>query len=105
MEHIGDNIVHLSECPNVKKIKLDKKILMAIQQELSRSITYLIGKSGKIFIKLGQDDVSKIKALIEKQSDKVMSNYLDNIFRYVIDIQEELVNIYFYKKLINDKML
>jgi len=37
--------------------------------------------------------------------NKIISKYFEDMIRYVTDIQEEVVNISFYKKLISENKL
>ncbi|MBU4266007.1 MAG: AbrB/MazE/SpoVT family DNA-binding domain-containing protein [Candidatus Altiarchaeota archaeon] len=109
LENIGDNINHLSEYLHETKVDFEnkKEILGFIKAELNRNIDYVarIPKASKVFEKINADDLRKINNSISKVEDRTIQNYLEYIIRYVVDIEEEIVNISFYNKLIHDNIL
>lgn len=107
LENIGDNINHLSEYLHKSKVNFEnkKEILNFIKTELNRSIKNIMSNFPKIFEKINVNDLRKINNSILKLKDKTIQNYLKDIIRYVIDIEEEIVNISFYNKLIRDNVL
>lgn len=105
MENLADNIYYLSEyLHNSKKEFEDKKILLFIKDELHRTTNRML-KPTKVFTKTNPVDFEKIKKSVEKVKDKTIQTYLDDMVRYLEDIQEEIVNITFYKKMIKDNLL
>jgi len=107
LENIGDNINHLSEYLHKTKINFKNKeeILNFVKTELSRCIKHIMSSTPRIFEKIKVDDIKTINNSISKLKDKTVQNYLVDIVRYVIDIEEEIVNISFYEQLINDNIL
>lgn len=107
LENVADNINHLSVYIEKNKVNFEnkKEILQFVKDELGRSISFLIGKQAKLFEKIKKEQVIKINALIYKLKDKTIINYLEDIIRYIVDIEEEIVNISFYKQLIKDNIL
>ena len=107
LENIGDNINHLSEYLHKTKVKFENKneILNFAKTELNRSISYFMSKSTNIFQKINVDNLRIINDYILKSKDKTIQNYLEDIIRYVVDIEEEIVNISFYNQLIHEGVL
>ena len=107
LENIGDNINHLSEYLHKTKVKFENKneILNFAKTELNRSISYFMSKSTNIFQKINVDNLRIINDYILKSKDKTIQNYLEDIIRYVVDIEEEIVNISFYNQLILEDVL
>ena len=107
LENIGDNINHLSEYLHKTKVKFENKneILNFAKTELNRSISYFMSKSTNIFQKINVDNLRIINDYILKLKDKTIQNYLEDIIRYVVDIEEEIVNISFYNQLIHEGFL
>jgi phosphate uptake regulator len=101
LENLGDDIYHLSKYMVKRKLSLKtkKKIIETIQKELNRTILHLINHPNKSFIKLSKDEISQIKIMIESIQDKKIVYHLHEALRYLNDIEEEVVNIYFYNKL------
>ena len=107
LENIGDNINHLSEYLHKTKVKFENKneILNFAKTELNRSISYFMSKSTNIFQKINVDNLRIINDYILKSKDKTIQNYLEDIIRYVVDIEVEIVNISFYNQLIHEGFL
>jgi len=107
LENIGDNINHLSEYLHKTNVKFEnkKEILNFAKTELNRSTSYFMGKSPKIFEKINVDNLKIINNFISKLKDRTIQNYLEDIIRYVVDVEEEIVNISFYSQLIRDGVL
>ena len=107
LENIGDNINHLSEYLHKTKVKFENKneILNFAKTELNRSISYFMSKSTNIFQKINVDNLRIINDYILKLKDKTIQNYLEDIIRYVVYIEEEIVNISFYNQLIHEDFL
>ena len=107
LENIADNIEDIAELLQNQKINFENKceILDFIRKELKRNINYIIGSQKKIFAKAAREEVLKIRNQIFKFNDKLLSNLLEDIIRYTLDIEEEIVSISFYSKLIRQEMM
>ncbi len=107
LENIGDNINHLSEYLHKTKVNFEnkKEILNFIKNEFDRSIKYIMSCSSKIFEKINVKNLKMINYSISKLKNKTIQNYLEDIIRYIVDIEEEIVNISFYKQLIHNNFL
>ena len=102
LENIGDDIYRLGEYLNGHEISFEnkKEILTFIKNKLDRNVSHITHKTSKIFEKTKADDFKKIKDLISQTNNKTIQNYLDDITRYIGDIEGETVNISFYKQLL-----
>ncbi|MCK4429651.1 MAG: phosphate uptake regulator PhoU [Candidatus Aenigmarchaeota archaeon] len=107
LENIGDNINHLSQYlfKTKSKCKTEKDIFNFIRTELGRCISYVTHDSSKIFRKIESEKLKMMEDRISGLEDKIIQNYLEGIIRFMVDIEDEIVNISFYNKLINDKIL
>jgi len=107
LENIGDNVNHLSEYLDKTKINFEnkKEILNFVRTELNRSIKPIMNSSPKIFFKINVDNLKAINNSVSKLKDKTIQNYLEGIIRYIVDIEEEVINISFYNQLVHDGVL
>jgi phosphate uptake regulator len=105
LENLADNINSLLNYLGDKKIAFDRSIIDFIRSELERGSTYLIGKQDKIFEKFEKVSQISIKEKIKKIKDIEVSEDLNYILRHIIDIEEDIVTISFYKSLINKNQL
>jgi len=107
LENIGDDINHLSDYIYGKKRSLanNKKILNFIKNEINKAIDCLLMERPKKFIKASKEKILEMKKIITEMENKIISKYFEDMIRYVTDIQEEVVNISFYKKLISENKL
>jgi len=107
LENIADNINHLSGYLHKKKVNFENKedVLNFIKMELKRSIKHIIGGSKNIFQKVDVKHWITMNESISPIKDKTIENHLKEIIRYLINVEEEIVNISFYEKLIRDGIL
>lgn len=107
LENLADNLANISEYISKKKIDYEhkKEILTFIKKELSRTISYLMSRPYEIFAKVAPEIKYKIRDQVSAISNKTISNLFEDAVRYVIDIEEEIVNMSFYNQLINDKVI
>src|SRR3989338_4338420 len=107
LENIADSINHLADYmqKNSTSFESKKEILAFVKSELGRSISYLMKKPLKLFEKIGKEDANKMLRITEKIKDKSITSYLGDIIRYIVDIEEEIVNISFYEHLIRENVL
>ncbi|MBU1199686.1 MAG: hypothetical protein KKF46_01885 [Nanoarchaeota archaeon] len=105
LENIGDNIKHMAEYLAEKKVSLnkEKEVLEFIKKEISRSIKHLMKEKPGIFEKT--PDYNQVSSTISKIKDQIISDFLDDSRRYLMDIEEEIVMISFYNKMIREKTL
>lgn len=108
LENVGDVINYFSKHLNRSKttlVKHEKEILLFAKKEVVRSISYLLKKQKKIFEKTSADKIKSIKEYIKKSDIAVASHYLSDLIRYVLDIQDEIVNLSFYTHLIEKRYI
>jgi phosphate uptake regulator len=105
MENIGDNIRRLGEylSHNKNNFENKKEILNFLKEEINMGMRHLLKNCPKMFDKKPDSEFEKIAEDILKIKDKTISDYLREILRYVVDIEEEIINICFYKKIILEK--
>ena len=107
LENIADNINHISEHLNSSKGKFEhsKEILLGIKEEMDICATAIIGNKKNVFEKVSSEKIKHINSLISGIKDKVILNYAEDIIRYTIDIEEEIVIISFYNHLITQNII
>ena len=107
LENIGDNINHLSDYlqKNRDNFEHKKEILHFIKNEIHRSIRNIINNFSEDFQKADSEKLKAIYGHIYKIKDNTILDYLEDVIRFIIDIEEEIVNISFYNKLIKENSL
>ena len=76
-----------------------------IKEEIGRSVKHIMGDFPKIFEKVSDKEVDKIDNLVSKIKDNIINDYVRDMVRFTVNIEEEVVNISFYNKLIKEKRL
>jgi len=107
LENVGDIINHLSRYAYKKNVQLDQidDILLFVKKELDRYATYILSKEKKLFTKIQFDQFQSITSKVKDIKDAFLQNFCEDLIRYLVDIEEGLVNISFYNKLIKENML
>ena len=106
LENIGDNIKSLAVHIDKNKVRFEKEeSLIFIRKEIDRSIKHILKDFPSMFKKAEKEEIEKIKDKIYKIKDKISSDYLKETLRYLEDIEEEIINISFYKKLISENVI
>ncbi|MBD3164502.1 hypothetical protein GF323_04830 [Candidatus Woesearchaeota archaeon] len=106
LENIGDNINHLCEyLHKCRKSISQEKLLELVKKELNRSTKHLLAASDNVFRKISNAEIAGIKKKLAEINDKAISDYLEDIIRFTVDIEEEIINISFYRKMIKDSIL
>ena len=102
LENLGDNIYYLSEYieKNSTDFESRKEILNFIHADINRIARYTSGNFHNMFEKTGSGDLKKISSLVLRIKDKTVSDYLRQVMRYLVDIEEEIFIISFYNSLI-----
>lgn len=107
LENIGDNVNHL--CIYLEKSKSKqqnlKNIFNEIISELNRSIRFLISGSVKVFEKTENEKITGLTKSILQIKDRAIHDYLEDTLRYLINIEEEIVNISFFNQLISKDII
>lgn len=107
LENLADRINHISEYLSKTGSSFENRdeITSFIKSELNRSIKYLMTKQSRIFEEMDQKEYEKIRSLVKKSKDKIVEDYLKDILRYLTDIEEEIVTISFYNRLISERKM
>lgn len=108
LENLGDSINYLSKHLRRTKTRLkkhEKEILHFVKREVTRSISFFLKDQEKIFEKTNRSTIDSIKQEIKEIDSIVISNYISEIMRYLLDIEDEIVNLSFYERLRNKKAI
>lgn len=108
LENIADNIHNLSEYLSHHNLNVEhSEILQIIRTELNRTMTYFlrIPTGVDIFKKINEPNLHTMSALLSAIKDTTIRNYISDITRFTLDVQEEMINISFYNQLIQNKIL
>jgi phosphate uptake regulator len=106
LENLGDEVIYLAKQMNEGKSVINDKerIFSLIRTELSRAMSHWL-KPSKLFKKMESEQIDEMKELIRKNDDISVQKHLEGTLRYLVDIQESLVNLSFYKKLVAEELL
>lgn len=103
LENVGDNLKKIARLIEREAIVLkeSKKIMPEIFKELNRSVLFLIGKKNNVFLKVSDENEKRIYMEAEKIENDSVKHLVKWIFRYIVDIQDECVNVGFYSGIKN----
>ncbi|HIH42546.1 TPA: phosphate uptake regulator PhoU [Candidatus Woesearchaeota archaeon] len=106
LENIADEIEKIALHLSKKNIEASqkKKILSFIKQEIGKEAVFLKSTPLSSFMKLSEDQLETIKSSISKLKNQLIAEHLEDIVRYIVDIEEELANMFFYRQIIDGKM-
>jgi len=107
LETIGDAVNHLAtHVLNTKtEATIYEKYLTFIREEHKRIIKHILNGFPKIFDKIEDKERRKIKKEIYEIEDKLASDYLKEILRLTRDIEDELVQVSFNLKLLQENKI
>jgi phosphate uptake regulator len=107
LESIGDSLYKLALYTkgNREKTKESEKIIAHIREHIEASMKFLMNREHKSFTKTGREAVNEWHSKIQKVRDVTVLMHLDDMMRYMRDVEEELTNISFYHKLIREKIV
>ncbi|MBL7100426.1 MAG: hypothetical protein ISS23_00560 [Nanoarchaeota archaeon] len=107
LENIGDYLNALAKY--MKKNDIDAKpfrrILKLIGQRISKYINLLVKKEFELFKEKKYGTLKVLEEDVQKLKNNNIQIYLNNIIRFLGDIEEEIINITFYKRLIEKNIL
>ena len=100
LENISDSLYNLAEHYYQEKNRPEgiKSSLSPLKEELGRTITHLL-KPTNIFEKTSEPALSSVRNSLSSIKNTQVRNYIEEIMRFLVDIEEEVVIISFYKKL------
>ncbi|MDA3836512.1 MAG: hypothetical protein PF542_02720 [Nanoarchaeota archaeon] len=101
LENMSDNLKKLGNLVENEGVKLDKAlvVLKIINEEVNKSILYLMGKQKKNFEKISFEDKEKIKTEITNIKTGSVKIYIERLFGFMRSVQGEVAMIAFYNKL------
>jgi phosphate uptake regulator len=104
MENIADFIEDIAGYAkeDKKQIREMAEILSFVKERIKRNILYMMGNSSNLFEKTPAEKIKSINKQVESLKDKSIQACLEDIIRYIVDIEEEIINISFYKKMVSD---
>ena len=105
LENIADNISYLAEYVYKKKSSLKKELLTEVKDDIERATKCILKKFTNIYSKIPDKRGHELYEEVHQILDRQVAEYCKEIIRLLIDINEELVNISFYNKLISENML
>jgi phosphate uptake regulator len=109
LENIGDNLNHLAEYLTENKIEYSRKgsCLGFVREELARSISFIMAlhRKGGVFPKASAESFRKAKESASAIKDQQVRGYIEEMIRYIGDIEEEITNISFYSRLIKEDVI
>jgi len=107
LESLADNVNHFAQ--HIKKhnqiLGKTKEILEFIRNEVNRTVRYILKDFPGIFEKISEKERKQKKQEIFEIQDKIMSDYLRDMLRYLNDIEEEIITCSFYNKMIKEGKL
>ena len=103
LENIGDNINHLSNylVKNNLSVKDYTTILEFIRESMIKIKKGIKSPKNSLFKRISESEYNKIKEKISKIKDQGIANFMYEIERYMKDIEQEIVHIIFYQKLMD----
>ena len=107
LESLADNVNHFAQ--HLKKqnrtLGKTKDILGFMRDEVNRTVRYILKDFPGIFEKISEKERKQKKQEIFEIEDKIMSDYLRDMLRYLNDIEEEIITCSFYNKMIKEGKL
>ena len=107
LEHTGDFSEAIADYISEKGIGIENKaeIFLFFRKKLQNSITNLRKATDNVFEKTPEAEIEKMRKLIKKNKDKIIAEHLGEILILLVDIEEEVTNISFYRQLIRNKLI
>jgi len=108
LENIADSIFLLGQYMHKKKIKTFQKkeeFFAFIKQELHRLVKHILGDYPTVFIRCDTKQTEKITSLFSNLKDEKIIEFLSYAIRFLMDVEEEIITISFYKKLLREKIV
>jgi len=107
LEKMGDHIYRLciKSRPFRDEIREQRELLEFIREKLTTGINYLLKKQDEKFERTPEGTLHEIYAKVSLLSNTEYGLQLDEIVHYIEDLEEEILNISFYKRLIEERKL
>lgn len=106
LETIADSFKKIAKDVELDKVDLGKvfPVLIFIKEEINKGILYLMGKQKKKFCKFSDEEKTKIIELMDKLKQDSTKIYMRRIIRDLSDIQDEVISIGFYNKMLEKEI-
>ena len=72
-------------------------MLSTIKEELNRTFRHVLADYPSMFIRVTDEKIKKLRESAKSTKDQVLIDYFNNAIKFLIDIQEEVIDISFYK--------
>lgn len=107
LENIADEIEDLALYikKNRRKPKEIEKLLSGVQLFVKKHIVFPVTSTEPGFSLPSKEEKEKIEIEVSKLTDPEIRSTIRMIYRLLYDVQEELVNISFYNKLLKEKVI
>ena len=101
LENIADNIYYLSGSASCEKKEaaVMEHVLKLVREELGRSAAYLLGNGRGMFSRIAEGQLAAARNRVEGLTNTALRDNLRELVRYLMDVESELINISFLKKL------
>jgi len=95
LENIGDNLYQMAlySKNSGKGIRVKDIIFEFMKENLNTSLNHLLKKSSEMYTKCDENKYKNIYLHIDNISDRTVQNYVEDVIRYLRDIEDEIVNI------------
>mgnify|MGYP001559632270 CR=1 FL=1 len=80
-----------------KNLSNKKEMLSTIKEELNRTFRHVLADYPSMFIRVTDEKIKKLRESAKSTKDQVLIDYFNNAIKFLIDIQEEVIDISFYK--------
>ncbi|MBU0615357.1 MAG: AbrB/MazE/SpoVT family DNA-binding domain-containing protein [Nanoarchaeota archaeon] len=102
LENMGDGINHLAEYLDRTRVEIKgiKHVFDSMSASLKLSIQFLLNMQKKVYSKTPPETIKVLRQSIFSIKDRAIQDYLDDMLRFLINIEEETVNISFFNQLI-----
>ncbi|NOZ81302.1 MAG: hypothetical protein GXP63_06550 [DPANN group archaeon] len=97
LENVHDLIEDLAETR--LPFQKAKKTVLFLQEEFRRTIKHLLRGLGPGFVKADQGLFGRQLVSLRKGKEHALAEGLEEVFNLLVDIQEEIVNLSFYREL------
>ncbi len=107
LENMSDRIFTIAELleKEPKSIKEVTKLLEITKNHIDSAMSFFMNRNNKSYSKTDKKVFLELKKDVDKIKNIKILMQIDDVIRYLEDIEEELTNISFYTKLIKQKIL
>jgi phosphate uptake regulator len=98
LENLGDVLYYSANYLKSKNKGLSskKEILSTIKEELNRTFRHVLANYPSMFIRISDAKIKKLKENTISAKDQILIDYFNSAIKFLVDIQEEVIDISFY---------